>query len=377
MQRLKNRSHKLRQSVEQLRSSLARLQHTFDIERELPTAVIHSMAERGLFNLWLPAAYSGAEIDPIAFADIIIALASIDGSIGWCASVAAMMSRLAGFLPESAARQIFGSGESLVAGALNPRGTALPIAKGYRISGHWRHVSFVKRSAWVGVACVVMRSDENGEASKAPELRLAFVQRDEVEIVDTWNSLGLRATGSHDVQVSGVLVPEERTIPFSALAKSARQPGALFSLPPLSPIGFAAVALGIARGAIDHVKADVAAGASSALYASRAYDLTQAETWYRSGRCLLDAALSSVWTTLCESQAVTRSESASLDLACWQATHFAKQAVDLVFSISGSHALIETNALGRRLRDIHAVAQHMAFSRRAFESAAMAWLSAA
>src|SRR5581483_11089515 len=68
-----------------------------------------------------------------------------------------------------------------------------------------------------------------------------------------WTVAGLRGTGSHDIAVDDAFVPAGRSV--SLVTDAPRATGALYAFPVfgLLALGICAVALGIARAAIDEL----------------------------------------------------------------------------------------------------------------------------
>jgi indole-3-acetate monooxygenase len=353
-----------------LRPAIAAMRDQIDRERGLPNDLVEALRASGLFGLWLPKTLGGPEVPPLDFIRVIEQLAEADGSVGWCATIAAGYGRLAGSLPEDVAREIFGSGRAIVAGTINPTGKAVCVDGGYRVSGRWSYGSFIQHSDWVLGNCVV----ENGSASRheagSPELRIAFFPRRDVQVFDTWHVSGLRGTGSHDYQVEDVLVPEQYTLRLDGYTPRAREPGALYRMP--MPSAFvsciAAVPLGIARAAIDAMielaGTKTPPGSISPLREKPMLqaDVARAEALLRSGRAFMLEELQRLWEQIQSDETLSLRQRAMVRLACWQATQACVQAVDLMYAGAGGAALYEANRFERCFRDVHAVTQHVALA---------------
>src|SRR6185436_15869646 len=144
------------------------------------------------------------------------------------------------------------------------------------------------------------------------EIRIAFFYpKSSVRIVDTWNVSGMRGTGSHDIEVEDLFVPEEHT--FSALDRRARVTGPMNRMHgfDLAGCGFCCVGLGVARAAIDAFVelAQVKVPRSSAeLLRDRAIvqaRIGEAEAILRSGRALLFDIVSEMWQTAVAARPIT------------------------------------------------------------------------
>lgn len=347
------------------------LRGRFDRERQLPRELVTAVGAAGLFGMWLPRALGGPELNPIDFLSVIEELARLDGSLGWCTVIPAGYGRLAGAMVESVASKIFGSGQSVLAGTLNPTGRAVAEKEGYRVSGRWSYGSFIGYSQWVLGNCITHdgaqpRRDANG----SPEFRLCIFPREQVEIFDVWHVGGLRATGSNEYFVNEVFVPEEWTIPIPGFVSPRHQPGSLYATPLTSTFVscIATVALGIARAAIEALNelagAKTPTGSASVLQqkVTAQIDVARAEALVRSGRAFLFDELRKLWESIQAGVPASMESRALVRLAASHATQNAIEAVDLVYKLAGGTALFEDNRLERCFRDVHAAGQHIAVS---------------
>ena len=115
-------------------------------------------ANAGLFGLWLPRALGGPESyrrPSCRLLEVVEELSRQDGSVGWCTAIAAGHSRFAGALRKEIACEIFGSGRTVLAGALSPTGCAVAVPGGYRVIGRWAYGSVIDHSSWVYGNCVI------------------------------------------------------------------------------------------------------------------------------------------------------------------------------------------------------------------------------
>ena len=237
----------------------------------------------------------------MTFVRAVEAASYIDGSVGWCVMIAGCFTTFTGYLPPAGAHEIFGDPTTIAAGSFRPEGTAEEVDGGYRVSGRWPFASGSSHSQWFISGCRVTR---NGEPVitpfGAPLFREVVTPREHVEMIDTWDSTGLRGTASHDYAIRDAFVPHERTMWFQDQPTCDRP---LFRLPALAMYStfIAAVPLGIARHAIDEfqalvtAKTDVWSQSALADKAERADDLWARPT--RSSR--RDARTSSIASPTC------------------------------------------------------------------------------
>src|SRR5215831_11559634 len=110
--------------------------------------LFQELREAGIFNLTVPRAFGGAQVDIATFVSVIEELSRHDGSVGWNAMIAGSYGFLADYLPEAAAKAIFGGGDALVAGTLAPTGEANRMPRGYAVSGRWSFASGCHNANW-------------------------------------------------------------------------------------------------------------------------------------------------------------------------------------------------------------------------------------
>jgi indole-3-acetate monooxygenase len=189
------------------------------------------------------------------------------------------------------------------------------------------------------------------------------------EILDTWHSIGLRGTGSHDYAVSDVFVPAARSLSFR---EPPVEPGPLYAMPTIALFStvLAAVPLGIARHAIDILMQLMATKVTSRSRQALREDVTmqanlgRAEALLRSGRAFLYEALGEAWQVVRAGQALSLAQRAMLWLASTQAANAAKEVTELMFSAGGSAPPSTNTGLERCVRDIHSSAQFFHLFRR-------------
>ena len=335
-------------------------------ERRLSGDVVEAMIDAGFFRLCVPASVGGGEADPATLVAVCEELARGDAAAGWCIAVMATAGMPAAYLPEHAAKEIFGDPRSVVGGVFAPRGRALVEGDHYQVSGRWPFSSGVDHCTWVTGGCIV---EENGSPrlleSGRPDVELALFRRDEVEVIDTWRVSGLRATGSHDIAVSELAVPRDHAT--SVITRQPLADGPLYAFPVfgLLALTIAGTALGIARAAIDDLLE--LAGAKTPTGGSRTLAerpvtqarIAQAEATLLSGRAFLYDAIAIAWEAAKSGGEVSIEHRAALRLAASHATAASAAAVDTAYDLGGGTSIYETSPLQKRFRDVHAATQHM------------------
>jgi alkylation response protein AidB-like acyl-CoA dehydrogenase len=335
------------------------------------------MARAGLFQLHLPRSMGGLECDSLVSVRVMETLAAAEGSVGWCASISSAISYLVARLPPQVGITLFGQPpDARLAGSLRPEGRSRRVDGGYRVSGRWDFASGVNHANWMYCSCVV--EDDHGPCHTpegVPMVRALMVPRDAVTVHDTWQVAGMRGTGSHDFEVDDVFVPHAHTL---SVVDAVAHGGPLYH-PRLLFIGAGAptagVALGLARGAIDTLRAMAVNTASTmATTALRDRPLVQrrvaeAEAIVGAARAYLLDALGQVWEAITTDTPDPSAEVAQARLAMTHAMHESVKAVDRVFHAAGTNAVYEKNPLERYFRDIHVAVQHAVGRPEQFESA--------
>jgi indole-3-acetate monooxygenase len=335
-------------------------------ERKLSRDLVEAMIEAGFFRLCVPASIGGGEADPATLIEVCEELARGDSAAGWCIAVMATAGMVAAYIPEDAAREVYGDASSVVGGVFAPRGKAVAGPDGYRVTGRWPFSSGVDHCDWVMGGCIVFEDDgPRTLESGRPDVQLALFPKHEVEVIDTWHVSGLRATGSHDIAVEDQFVPADRAASIITLSPREQRP--LYAFPPfgLLALTIAGTALGIGRAAIDDLLE--LAGAKTPTGSTRSLAerpvtqtrIAQAEAGLLAGRAFLYDAVATAWETARDSGEVSVEQRAALRLAATHATAASATAVDVAYDLGGGTSIYETSPLQRRFRDIHAATQHM------------------
>jgi indole-3-acetate monooxygenase len=354
------------QAAQRIARRAAQLAEQIERERALPPALVAELVDAGLFRLCLPASLGGAEAPPAEMVRAIEELARGDGATGWCAAIASTSSLLGAYLPEAEAELIYAGGRGVSGGVFAPRGRAERHQDGYLVNGRWAFVSGVAHCDWLMGGCVVFDGDTPELLDGGgPDVRLMLMPAASVEVIDTWSVSGLRGTGSHDMVVSDELVPAARGV--SLFTDRPRDPAALYEFPlfGLLAVGIAAVALGIARGAIEDL-IGLAAGktpaASTKTLAQRQAvqaEVARTEASLRAARALMLEQADSAWAAAVAGETVSTEHRLGLRLAATYATGVAADAVTSMYHAGGGSSIYDTSPLQRRFRDVHVATQHM------------------
>jgi 3-hydroxy-9,10-secoandrosta-1,3,5(10)-triene-9,17-dione monooxygenase len=209
-----------------------RAQETEDARR-IPEASVKALQEIGFFKLLQPARYGGLEADPVTFYTAVKEIAGACGSTGWVASVVGVHPWQLGLFPDQAQQDVWGAdNDTRISSSYAPMGRATRVDGGFRFTGRWSFSSGCDHADWVFVGGII--------GGDAPDYRTFLLPRADYRIDDVWDTVGLRGTGSNDIVVEDVFVPEHRTLSFIDMAKC-RCPGQEVNTAPLYRLPFGSV----------------------------------------------------------------------------------------------------------------------------------------
>lgn len=332
-------------------------------ERRLPSRVVDALREAGAYRMLVPTELGGRPVDVATFIQALEVVSGADGSAGWNLATSLGCSLAALALPDEGLARVFGRGPDVAfAGTVyRASGQAVAADGGYRVTGRWPFGSGCQHADWLMGMATVSDGVSPRLVDGIPERRLFLFAPADSTIIDTWDTIGLRGTGSHDIEVADVWVPESLT------ATPQRRPwqDALFRFPrlPLTALQFSAVVTGIARAALDAF--DEVAAAKTPTFASRPLreeptvqeKRARAEALLESARAYRAAVVSEVWETVTAGEAGSVEQGARLMLTAVTAIEQAQRAVDLVYGLAGTTSIRRTHPLARAFCDVHVAAQ--------------------
>jgi len=335
-------------------------------ERRLSRPVLNALRETGLLRMSTPRSLGGLETDPITRALVVEEISRHDSAAGWTLENPLDWAFFCARLPDEGAEEIYSRGaDILIAAQFGRPLKATSTDGGYRISGRAPFVSNCYDADWISsTALVDVDPDSEGE----PETVMVYFPRGNCEIIDTWDVMGMRGTGSHDISVTDVYVPKSRTFPMvPEFQPGSHYQGPLYRLPLVgaAATGIATPMLGVARRALDEVtelaltKTPVASSGLLKERSSAQVQLGKAEAVLRSGRLLFFDTVSAAWQRCLDGGAHSLKQKADLLLGMTHAMSSAVQAVELACSIAGTTAFRATSPLERCFRDVQTMKHHV------------------
>ncbi len=364
------------QAAAALATGISARSREFESIRRLPADLAHQLAEAGVFRIAIAKAYGGAERHPADLIRVIEEVSRADGSVGWCVMIGSVTAALSGFLPPATAHEIYGTDTLVITGgAVAPTGKATRVEGGYIVNGRWQWGSATQNCGWItGGALIFERDKPRIGPSGDPEFQLMIFPAKDVEILDTWDSSGLRGTGSHDFQVKNAFVPDDRAFAIGVTPPVVQTPLYRFPFFGLLAIGVCAVSLGIARRAIDEFIA-LAGGKvptwerKTLAHSARIQEaVAEAEATLRSSRAFLFETIDTAWTAASVGESPALEMRRDLRLAAANVAWQCVKVVDAMYSMGGGSVVHASHPIQRCFRDVHVVTQHRMVNRSVFET---------
>lgn len=344
--------------------------------RQLPADVAASLIGTGVFKLCVPRSVGGLEAHPLVLMRAIEMASIADGATGWCVMIGATSGTTAAYLAPDVARLIHGPADTVTGGIFAPRGKAVRDGDAWRVSGHWPWASGNSHCQWMKAGCVAWQDGKPRMVRDGvPEVLTVYVPRDRIVFDDNWYSTGLCGTGSGDMRIEDVVVPLSHAVSLTRDRPQVDGPLYRFPVFGLLAMGCGAVALGIARGAIEDLR--TLAGAKVPTLSRRPLaeragtqsDLARAEAQVRAARAFLVEAIEAAWAPAVRGADIGIEPRMALRLAATHATEAAVRAVDLCYTLAGGTSVYRSSPLQRRFRDVHVVTQHMMVAPPSYELA--------
>jgi len=328
--------------------------------------------ETGLFRFHQPKIFGGMELEFVAIFDIPAEIARGCPSTAWNVGNLATHHWMLGYYDPETQHEVWDANrDALIASSIAlAAGRGRRVDGGFEVTGRWPFSSGVDNSDWNMLAVTVYDGDT------AVDWRLCLVPKTDYEIIDTWYAMGMSGTGSKDIAVKELFVPERRTLSLPSTRGGYEHPGAalnrgpLFGIPiigaagiPLSP-----ASVGAAEGAYEHFVSSMRKR-SGTYTGAKVADFQAVQIKLARARVLIDSA-----------RATSRNASIALqemsgrgeipDIATklrWRAQSAfavgqAREAVETLWSCYGAQGLYTRDLLQRHLRDVIAMGQHFSFN---------------
>ena len=341
----------------------------------LTEPIVEALRDAGVFGMTMPRSMGGVEADPMTQLAVAETLSTADASVGWVFMIGSDGGYYAAHLPEATAEEMYADRQTITASVLVPKGRAVRVEGGYRVTGHWGFGSAGLHADWFGGGCFVVDEDAE-DASGPPTVLTLFMPRHEVRIHDNWQTTGLLGSGSNDWSVDDVFVPAERAISLHA---PARVETPLYAFPWFIIANAPGVSLGLARAAIDelvrlaHDKRTLAGGRlEDDLFVQARVGRAEAEL--AAARAYVYQSTETLWAAYCAGRAPTLEERAHYRVAGVNAFRAGKSVVGSMYEAGGGSALYRKSPLDRHWRDCATISQHAFANENAYGEVGRAFM---
>jgi indole-3-acetate monooxygenase len=348
-----------------------------ETECRLSDDVIQGLKDKGLYATLVPACLGGHETDLVTALLVARELCRADGSTGWCFMAQMCWNSAVGaYMGDAAVNEIFKDNNAnvIVAGQGMPNGTAEIVDGGHIVSGRWRFGSGIAHADFIQFGCILTR---NGKSlihkNGSPQIRLCATRLENVEVIEDWDVMGLRGTGSHDYQVKELFVPDE--FGYDTNETKPLRGGRIYSLglKNTTALGHTAFGLGVGRRALNELNKLINQRRGSAYgfvgdITSFQKDYAIAELKLRGLDVLAVDVWAAVQKSLDQNEEPSMKQIAMVRALTRHVHEVVADVISFAYKVAGGAGL-RGGALQRCFRDIHAGTQHVLVSHQITEAA--------
>ena len=342
--------------------------------------VVNALREAGFYKLFLPKSLGGIEADPLTTAKCVEEVASHNTAAGWSLMVANSPLNMGGRLPEKGIEEIFSNSlDTFIAASVHPPMRATRVKGGYLINGRNPLLSNIHEAQWFLTTALVMEGQQPKMNNGHPEVIGVFIKVSDCEIIDTWHTLGMRATDSNDVEAKDAFVPDHLFFPLvPQFHPNKYYTGALYRYPTAGAniaCLLAPVTLAVARNAINELKTlaekKTPLGSTVTIRERGVVQrkLGRAEALVQSSRAFLHDTITKCWDRVTAGETISLEEKAGLLLAATHANQSCVEAIELVYTAAGTSGIYMKNKLAHYLTDAQVLRQHGFMNESRYETA--------
>ncbi|KWQ03744.1 acyl-CoA dehydrogenase [Acinetobacter harbinensis] len=330
----------------------------FDQQAYVSQDIIQKLKQLGVYRAFVPKRFGGDEISPRQFCELIERLSMADGSVGWVASFG-MSPAYLGSLPEATLKELYKDSPDIVfAGGIFPPQSAELVDDCFMVNGRWKFSSGCKGADIVGVG---IAPKKHNESQGLP--RMAVLPAHKAKIEMTWDTVGLKGTGSHDLVVENVSVPEAWTF---VRGEPSKLPEPFFKYPSLSLATqvLTVVGIGVAAAALDEFKklapgkASITGGAEIANRPVTQYEFSQAQAEFLAARNWFYQTMDVVWNEILAGRQPAAQQISDMRLSCTHAARVSARVARKMQMLAGMTAIYTNNPFSRFVNDTNVVTQH-------------------
>jgi alkylation response protein AidB-like acyl-CoA dehydrogenase len=371
------------EGVRKVAAKAAKRTTEIDEARAFPKDLFDEAEATGAFRIMTPVEYGGLGMGLREATEAVFEGARGNGSLGWLMMVGTSQSIGNGlFAPETVKMLTEDYPDVRIRGVIAPRGVAVPVEGGWRISGRWPFASGGPDPHFVAGNCMIMEDgkpllDDHGH----PQMVLAMIHADQGKFIDTWHVLGMRGTDSCDIEIDDVFVPHAMGYNVLEMSCVYDIPAAVLPLRVTLSFPHCAVALGIAQGAVD----DMVELGQTKRASMNPSQLMGEDTVFRhefgqqvlrleAARAMLFSWVDRIWEAGEQRRELTPREVLTARLMSNHITNECTAIVDWAYTRAGSTPVYNGSSLQTRFRDIHVATQHASCHTDAYRNLGAAML---
>lgn len=330
----------------------------FDQQAFISTDIIEKLKKIGVFRALVPKQFGGNEWSPRQFCELIERLSMADGSVGWVASFG-MSPAYLGCLPAETFAKLYQNGPDVIfAGGIFPPQPAQVTDQGLVVNGRWKFSSGCISADVLGVGIAPVKDNE-----KQGLPRMAVIAADQAKIEMTWDTVGLKGTGSHDLVVKDVVVqPEWTFVRGEASTRSEpffKYPALSFATQVLSVVGIGIAAAALAEfKAIAPAKSSITGGAEIAQRPVTQYEFAKIEAEFIAAKTWFYQCIDDVWNSILKNKAVQPEQISAMRLSSTHAVRVAARVTRQIQMLAGMTAIYNHSPFSRFVNDSNVVTQH-------------------
>jgi alkylation response protein AidB-like acyl-CoA dehydrogenase len=362
-------------------------EHAAGMERERRVArpVLDALLRAGFQGMFAPRSLGGLEVDPLTAFRVVEELARADSAAAWALQSGNVNAYWASRFSEEGIEEIYQGNANgvLVGAAFHPPNQAIEVEGGFKLSGRVPLASMIHDAGWMVFSALIMEDGKPRMTPFGPAMIAVAMPASDVEIIDTWYTLGMRGTDSNDAAFKDVFVPSRRVfhvVPDYERGRHFQGPLYRFPAVPIIALFSVAVLLAAARAAIDEFRhiaqTKVPMGSMKSLRDRGVVQagVAEAEAKLRSARAFFVETLAATWARTSAGEPNSLEQRADVMLAGVHAAKTAAETTDLIHRLAGTTGIYESSPLERHFRDTHTLRNHGFAAENKLESVGQIYL---
>lgn len=323
----------------------------------IPEDILELIYEHQLFKLFTAKELGGKDLDLLEGIKVFQQMSALDGNFGWLVTIGTGGNAFIPTLNKEVCEKIFSPRNAVIAGSGYPTGTAVKIDGGYRVTGQWKYCSGADYATTFTMNCFV----EN-EGIRTDEIVSCSVNRYQVEVLNDWRAMGLKATASHTIRVQNVWIPLEETFQLGTIKNKYESAVHSFPFGTFAEASFLSVCLGITENFLEEIAILVKARNHDPSRTERLgaiqFLLMQQQKNFRQLEEQFYSMLDEYWEKHKDGHELTDAE---LQQFSRMSKDIAAACVDIANNLIrrlGMDAITETSSINRIWRNLYTAAQH-------------------